>query len=165
MLSNFDITALCKHYKLPLKGVFLRDQLPKRPLPGFYILNQDNSNTTDGTSYGTHWCACVCTQMECVYFDSFACIPPPEVNAWIKSVYANYGYNAWICQDLKAETCGFWCIGFGIHCYHHRLPGQSLADCANSYVNLFGEEKNERVLQEYFRKLGSMNHIVKAKLC
>ena len=164
MLSNFDLIALCKHYKLPIKGIYLRDALPKRPLPGLYILNQDDSNVNDGTSYGTHWVACVCTQMECVYFDSFACVPPPEIDRWIKSVYSNYGYNSWICQDIRAETCGFWCVAFGIYCFHKHEPGLSLNECANGFINRFGESRNENLLREFFVKCGPLSPIVKSKL-
>lgn len=166
MLSNFDLISLCKHYKVPLRGVYLRDQLPKKPQPGFYVINLDNSSMTDGTEFGTHWVACVCNQMEAVYFDSFGCCACPEVNRWIKSVYKNYGYNSWICQDIRAETCGFWALCMGIHCFHHHIPMQTLAQCADSFINQFGESgaKNEKLLRAYIQNQGALSPIAKSKL-
>ena len=51
MLSNFDLEKLAGFYKLPLIGIHMKNEMPKKPVDGCYIINLQSS--TQGN--GTHW--------------------------------------------------------------------------------------------------------------
>jgi hypothetical protein len=154
MLSNEDLEHLCTYYRVPLCGVHLRDELPRGgPRPGLTIVNLDDSKLN--FPFGTHWCCLWNAGKECVYFDSFGALPPPEVIAWSKMKSAGgLRYNAWICQSLKSETCGWFCLAFGLFMHRELKRGESIADCSNRYVNLYEDDtsKNDKHLFAYLNK-------------
>jgi len=49
--SNFDLEDLAKKYKLPLVGIYSKDELPKIQV-GSYIVNLQDSDKGSGS----HWC-------------------------------------------------------------------------------------------------------------
>ena len=72
-LSNFDIQKIAKHLEIPnFKGVFTRDQLPKK------IGNKEagivNLNTSNEP--GSHWVAYFRDGSKKIYFDSFGQVIP-----------------------------------------------------------------------------------------
>lgn len=159
MLSNIDLDHLCTHYSVPLKGIFLRDQLPSRPEMGLTIVNLDRAFDSDGP-IGTHWCAVWCDPSACVYFDSYGALPPTDVDAWLKAKYRRFGHNAWIIQNIQSEVCGFYCLAFGIWMNRSRAVGESIPDCANRFVNLFGEKGNEAILRKFLLSLKNPHPLV-----
>ena len=50
-LSASDIEDIAKKLHLPLQGVFSKDELPRNPVVGSYIINLQDAD--DGN--GTHW--------------------------------------------------------------------------------------------------------------
>lgn len=125
MLSNLDLFRLADHYRVPLATVCLRTELPRGgPQHGLTIINLD-----DGSQGGTHWtCYYSDGGSQGVYFDSFGAVPPPEAMRWAKRGRRSpVSYNAWICQDLKSQTCGWFCLAYGCFLAHNpagRAPGR-----------------------------------------
>ena len=68
--SSFDKFEIQKHYQNEprFKGVYSRNNLPKKIKDGAYVINLDEYADT-----GTHWIALFCNRIEVVNFDSFWC--------------------------------------------------------------------------------------------
>ena len=69
-VSSFDKFEIQKYYQNEprFKGVYSRNNLPKKIKDGAYVINLDEYADT-----GTHWIALFCNRIEVVYFDSFWC--------------------------------------------------------------------------------------------
>lgn len=114
-LSNILLIETAKKLKIPnFRGVYLRDELPKRPrLNECGILNLDDSKGS-----GTHWVAWIKRENEKMYFDSYGLPPPTELLSYLKSpVY----YNSERIQKDNEVYCGHLCLyvlkklGNGMH--------------------------------------------------
>ena len=141
-LSNYEIEALCHFYRIPLKGVFYKDQLSSvKYQNGNFIVNLDSSNSNRG---GTHWCLLIVKGNQIAWFDSFGANAPLEVQAFIH--HRKYGYNNWIIQDLSSSLCGFYCLGLLLH------TDSNIFESMNDYVNLFVDDtkKNDGLLRKFF---------------
>lgn len=162
MLSNIDLSHLCKTYDVPLSGIYLRDKLSQQPTPGMTIINLD-----DGSQGGSHWTALWCDGKDTVYYDSFGAYPPPEIISWAKPCTKNgFYYSAWIVQHIKSEACGFYCVAFGLFIRKERKTGESLRDCFNRFVNLFEDDsrKNDAHLKRYLESVKKIPPAFRAKL-
>jgi len=164
MLSNVELFTMSEHYRLPLHDIYLRDQCPSKIKQGLYIYNLDDSK--QDIPYGTHWTCSIGDAKELIYFDSFGSPPPIEVDKFIKSKYKTYGWNNWIVQNIKSDFCGFFCIGLFLYVQLHRQKFHSLMECANEFMNLFGDDttKSDKIIQSFFRKIKPICPIVKSKL-
>ena len=71
-LTNFEIQ---KYYQNEsrFKGVFSRDNLPKKIKDAAYVINLDEYGDV-----GTHWISLFCNGSEIVYFNSFGVEHAPE---------------------------------------------------------------------------------------
>jgi hypothetical protein len=89
-LSNFDLLDAANKLELAhFRGVFMRDQLPKRPnRVETGIINLDNS-----TGAGTHWVAYAIDPRAIVYFDSYGLAPPIEFNKYVSTMSAPVYYS------------------------------------------------------------------------
>ena len=81
-LTNFDIYDIVKELRIPkFRGVFMRDTLPGRPMENECgIMNFNTSNQS-----GSHWVCWYKEGKERIYFDSFGCITPDELQRYLKS--------------------------------------------------------------------------------
>ena len=105
-LSNFQLAEAVKKLKISnFRGVFSRDELPKKPRANECgILNFDDSNGD-----GTHWVAWVASVRlgQVLYFDSYGLPPPTELKKYLKSpVY----YNSERIQPDDEVFCGHLCL-------------------------------------------------------
>lgn len=103
-LSNFQILDAVKKLKIKnMRGVFVRDELPKRPKKvECGILNLDNSQGS-----GTHWTAWIKNGNDKLYFDSYGLAPPAELVNYLKRpVY----YNSERIQYGDTVFCGHLCL-------------------------------------------------------
>ena len=103
-LSNFQILDAARKFKIKnMRGVFVRDELPKRPKKvECGILNLDNSQGN-----GTHWTAWIKNGFEKLYFDSYGLAPPVELVDYLKDpVY----YNSERIQPDGEVFCGHLCL-------------------------------------------------------
>lgn len=88
------------------RGVFMRDQLPKKIKPTEYgIVNLDSS-----TGPGTHWvCYVVDKKLPFnLYFDSFGLPPPEELVDYLSG--KKLTYNSSQIQNIESSACGYYCV-------------------------------------------------------
>jgi hypothetical protein len=132
-LSNIELLDAVKKLKIPnFRGVFLRDELPKRPrVNECGILNLDDckgSSLAKGWLYprmvgdhpsslarsqrvpsggGTHWVGWIKRQNENIYFDSYGLPPPTEILKYLRSPAY---YNSERIQPDNEVFCGHLCL-------------------------------------------------------
>ena len=103
-LSNIELTEAAKKLKIPnFRGVYVRDELPKRARANEYgILNLD-----DSSGRGTHWVGWAKKRKEKIYFDSYGLPPPIELFNYLKRpIY----YNSERIQPDNEVFCGHLCL-------------------------------------------------------
>ena len=103
-LSNLQILDAAKKLKIKnMRGVFVRDELPKKPKTvECGILNLD-----DSTGNGTHWTAWIKNGNEKLYFDSYGLAPPVELVEYSKRPVL---YNTERIQPDGEVFCGHLCL-------------------------------------------------------
>ena len=102
ILSNFDLEEVAKDFPF-WRGIFSRDNLPKKPnTRECGILNLDS---LDGK--GTHWVAWYKNKDTKYYFDSYGIQPPEEMHKYLKSPIF---YNSTQIQEPGTYICGHLCI-------------------------------------------------------
>ena len=108
-LSNFQLIDAAKQLDLKnFRGVFLRDELPKRPRAcECGILNLD-------VELGTHWVAWYKVKNKKFYFDSYGLPPPTELIEYLRSPLhgskSPLYYNSERIQPDNAVICGHLCL-------------------------------------------------------
>jgi hypothetical protein len=152
MLSNFDLEELSEHFGFPLSQVLMKDEMKslKSSKNGNYIINLQASNQGNGSN----WMALAVRSKDCFYCDSFGVLPPQEIITFCKRIPKSHlGYNDFAFQNIKAETCGWYCVGLLIHIQNH--PNMDLYDACRDYIKIFSYDttKNNAILKAYFRKL------------
>ncbi len=81
-LTNYDIYDIVKQMKIPIfRGVYMRDTLPKRPKSTECGIM--NFNTSEQS--GSHWVCWFKDGSSRIYFDSFGCITPDELQKYLKT--------------------------------------------------------------------------------
>ena len=105
-LTNFELLDAVKKLKIKkLRGIFMRNELPRRPLD-----RESGILNLDGVSgRGTHW---VCwyknkPEGENFYFDSFGVQPPNELIEYFSSPIL---YNTEKIQPDGEVVCGHLCL-------------------------------------------------------
>ena len=105
-LTNFELLDAVKKLKIKnLRGIFMRNELPRRPLN-----RESGILNLDGVSgRGTHW---VCwyknkSEGENFYFDSFGVQPPNELIEYFSSPIL---YNTEKIQPDGEVVCGHLCL-------------------------------------------------------
>lgn len=94
--------------KIPhFRGVFMRDDLPGKPLKTECgIINLDSSK-----GKGTHWVAYFKNKDYVEYFDSFGNLKPPkEFVNYIGKLIIRYNRENY--QNYNTEICGRLCLEF-----------------------------------------------------
>lgn len=112
-LTNFDIDDLIKKLKIPnFRGVFMRDTLPKRPRR----VECGIMNFNTSAQSGSHWVCWYKSGSHRIYFDSFGCICPDELQRYLKT--ATEYKNDTLCiqrntdqvQQPNTRICGQLCL-------------------------------------------------------
>ena len=103
-LSNFQLFEAAGRLNLKnFRGVFVRDQLPKR----CQAVECGIVNTGDSESKGYHWIAWYKDKNKKISFDSYAMPPPVELVKYLKDpVY----YNSERLQYGDTVFCGHLCL-------------------------------------------------------
>ena len=74
-MSNFDLLNAAKQLKIKnFRGVFMRDQLPKKP----NNIETGIINLDKNSGPGTHWVGYAIDPRGIIYFDSYGLAPPKE---------------------------------------------------------------------------------------
>lgn len=108
-LTNIDLNKYVKILQIPhFRGVFMRDNLPKKVHPiECGIVNLASSNHS-----GSHWVAYKKHNKNIIYFDSFGNLPPPKelVKYFGTGCTVHYNYNSY--QSYDSVVCGHLCLSF-----------------------------------------------------
>jgi hypothetical protein len=143
-LSDLEINEHFKNDKLYL-GTYAKDKLPMvlaKVKRGSCIINMG-----DAATGGTHWVAILMSRTHSVYFDSFGAPPPQRVLAFMKKRGVKSFYSDRQLQDLKASSCGWYCVMMIEQCV---LKGKDILDILPRFT--FDAAKNEKILAANFKR-------------
>ena len=138
-LTNFDLIRYINILKVPyFRGVFMKDELPKRIKP--LECGIMNFNTHD--QFGSHW-VCYIKDYENtrIYFDSFGQITPIEMQKYLKtkSEFRNnipvIQRNTDIVQRPNTHVCGHLCLFVLTSLMREHLTYQQVLDKLNERNN------------------------------
>ena len=149
MLTNFQIEEISDGLKLPIVGVFSKDQLPEKHYVGSYYVNLQDADDGDGT----HWVFFrIFSPDKAVYFDSFGLPPPVDVKEFLKT-FSPIPYNHRQIQDTKSSYCGWYCIACDYY-FQYDVEGDDVVDQFDDFVNMFSINKpvNDNILKEYLKR-------------
>lgn len=150
-ISNYQLVEIAKknNIQLYLKYIIYRDELKNIPLQKHMNIII-NFSTTGHT--GTHFTALLIRNNNALYFDSFGCVPLPEVTQYCKLHKLKLGYNNYIIQNIASSNCGIYCLALILYI------GQSknLYDKANDYINMYEDDtkENDHILLTYLKHNG-----------
>lgn len=111
-LTNLELMEAAEALGLPLRGVYMRNELPRRPKKDeMGILNlDDNDDLSDrygtSTGEGTHWTCWYKRGPKKYYFDSFGLQPPKEILEYLGAL----DYNIAQIQTRGTVICGHLCL-------------------------------------------------------
>ena len=81
MLDNLELTCICKDLEIPLNGIYMKNELPKKLKNGNYIVNLDSA-----PNFGTHWLTLILRDKDALFCDPFGAPPPVEVEEALKKI-------------------------------------------------------------------------------
>lgn len=141
-LSNVQIAAHCRRAGITtFRGVFSKDQLPAKRLPGFYVINLQSSD--EGDRLGTHWTLLQVGKFNNWYFDSYGAPPPLEVRAFtVGPLY----YSSAIVQSLSSSNCGRFVFDVMLQLYR----GRSLESIVRAFSS--NERNNDAVVVRAWKR-------------
>jgi hypothetical protein len=140
LTTNFQLSKWADELKLPLEGIYFKNELPLKSIPGAYIINLNDSDKG-----GTHWVALfISLKKKATYFDSFGVIAPVDIEDFIKTIDCDYKYSDKIIQDIDNGYCGQYCLYFIYSMHFNRDFGK--------FINLFDLDykNNLEILKKNF---------------
>ena len=155
MRTNFDLENEAYKYRLPLIGVFNKDQIPRVLRNGFYIINlQDDFDSEGNDLMGSHWTVFYIEGKEAVYFDSFGMAPPIEVQNFLKP-FLPYPYNTQIIQSMRSTVCGDYVMFFMRYMYMNQKQVKNVERRFKNFLGLWDIDvsKNRDKLINYLSKI------------
>ena len=110
-----------KHYG----GVLALDELPKKKLlqKTVYIVNTDKSHKK-----GQHW-VLLWIDEQPEYFDSFAQLPPKDIQDTLVKNGSMYLRNTQQIQPSQSATCGYYCLFYA----YYRCHGVKMKDILQKF--------------------------------
>lgn len=148
-LTNFDLIELAKKNNIHLDDVIMVDEVIQLKTNKDYNLIVNLQQTGQG---GSHWIALITRGNKYLYIDSFGGYPHFIIVKHCLKHKFNLGYSAYICQDLKSQRCGYYCLK-AIK-YIQNSKANNLYDNANKYVNEYEPERliNEKIVMKHIIK-------------
>ena len=146
-LSNFDLEELAKTYKLPLIGVYSKDELPKKMQVGSYYVNMQDSTEGDGS----HWILVkIFDRKNALYFDSFGQPLPLEVLDFLKH-YKPVPYSNRHIQNIDSSRCGLYVVACDR--YMNIVRRRQMLEQFDDFLNMFvaDTKKNDEILVDYLK--------------
>lgn len=156
MLSNFDISdiAIKEICINDFRGVFCKNQLPKKLINGSFVINMENDKDDKGNiNPGSHWVALfIDHHMNPYYFDSFGFPPPQDVIKFCKKTNKKIAYSQKQIQDVKSHCCGYYALSFCKYMSNKSDPRLSTLNKFDNFLNMFSDDvkKNEQILKSFF---------------
>lgn len=165
MLTDHEIEDLSNRMKIPLQGVYFKDEIPS-PINynKVYIINLQDSETDDGDqNSGTHWTMFYIRetpkgQVQPIYFDPYGA-PPPEIvkNRIEKMTNKKLPYTTKDIQSLMNNACGFYCLAIAHYITASKYRTNDLYKDVDDFMDMFDDlnhsidwKKNEYILKHFF---------------
>jgi hypothetical protein len=151
MLTNFQLEELAVKIKVPLVGVYSKNELPKVKKNGGYIFNLQDSEDEHGKPLpGTHWVGAWVEDNRSVYFDSFGFPAPVSVKRFLGK---NYVWSDKVIQNVRSEICGYYCLYF--LWFMSRNRKLQLVRRFQLFTDKFSDDvtDNKRILQKLIKPL------------
>jgi hypothetical protein len=155
VLSNFDITNICRELEIKLDSVMMNDQFNSKMLDYDFsiILNFQNYNQN-----GSHWAGMYCSpKIKTVYYmDSYGELPTARIYKIIIDRGYTLLYNKRQFQALESQLCGWYTIYFLYMMQKSR--SQNKLKAMEKFLNLFTYEirdldNNDKKIKQLFVKL------------
>lgn len=145
--SNYELIEICNKNKIPLVGVYSKDQLPNTLTNGCYIINLQDlyDKTTGEQNSGTHWTGLyIFKNNQAIYFDSFGFPPPNILVQLLKKQQIKCQINLKEIQNINSSTCGKYVIAFLIYVSKYSVN-------VEPFISMFSDdpEKNNKLLQSF----------------
>jgi len=165
MLTDFQLEQLAQRMKIPLEGVYFKDEMPKPIKTNVsYIINLQDSETEDGEqNSGTHWTLLQINETPKgdilpFYFDSYGAPPPEVIKNIVKKQFNKYlPYSNKDIQSLMNEACGYYCLAFSYFVNTYKDRTNNFYADADIFLDLFDDlsksvdfMKNEFILKHFF---------------
>ena len=145
--TDVDLQAMAKKLYIPLVFIGFRNELPKQPKPGAYIINLEAS--TEGM--GSHWCgmylAGTVFPSMAFYFDPFGAAAPEEavqlMRRWTgkRGAQRHIYSNPYDIQNINGGFCGEYTIDF-LHNIMHNPTKEGFIHFLNKYKHIIRIQKN-----------------------
>ena len=165
MLTDREIQVLSTRMKIPLEGVYFKDEIPS-PIKfnKVYIINLQDSETDDGDeNNGTHWTMFYVRetpkgQKQPIYFDPYGVCPPEIVKKTLeKTCNMKLPYTTKDIQSLMNNACGFYCLAIAHYITASKYRKNDLYRDVDDFMDMFDDlnhsidwKKNEYILQHFF---------------
>ena len=152
MITDTDLYKVAKKNKIPLNGVFMKDEPPSSIYFGGYIINLQDEERNEG---GTHFVGLfIPSHLKSIcYMDSFGFPPSESTLNWIKLSALKYYkliHNEVQIQNIKSGGCGIYSLFF-IDYMNKQSKFKPLEDSLKEFQKLFDEDttKNLSILKHY----------------
>ena len=147
MLSNKDLEDFEKDMKLPLVGVYCKDELPDKHYVGDYYINLQNHDKGNGT----HWTYFkIFDNGDAVYFDPFGMYMPEEVRQFLLP-FKPVAVNSREIQDYYSDCCGHFCEACSYYLTYEYDKNKSTDANFVDFLSIFSDntKSNDKILKEY----------------
>ena len=134
-LTNHDITRISEKLKLPIIGVYSKDELKGlKPQVGTYHINMSDAK-------------------EALYFDSFGIDMPLEVKAFLKP-FRPIAYSNRHIQNIESAVCGWYGLLLDYALEYKQVSNTYLEDY-EKFLNSWSDStiENTKLLKERFKKI------------
>ena len=145
-ITNIQIEDFARKLKLPIIGVFSKNQLPWKKEVGSYYVNMEDADKGNGT----HWVMFkIFKNHKVIYFDSFGFEMPKPVKEWLKP-FAPIAINKRQIQDINSQLCGYYCLATDYYMTYD-CKTKDIFECYDDYLNTWtiNTLDNDRLLKEY----------------
>ena len=140
-LTNHDITRISEKLKLPIIGVYSKDELKGlKPQVGTYHINMSDAKEKNK----------IC---EAIYFDSFGIDMPLEVKAFLKP-FRPIAYSNRHIQNIESAVCGWYGLLLDYALEYKQVSNTYLEDY-EKFLNSWSDStiENTKLLKERFKKI------------
>lgn len=147
--SETDLREVADEIKLPLNGIFNKDEIPSRIRKGAYIINLEDSKSSSGQwNEGSHWVGLWIEPPYGVYFDPFGISPPAQIQLFIHSLDEMWS-NVQI-QNEYSGWCGYYTLSFLLYMSRNR---GGIKERFHKFLQLWSKNPKENLtrLKHYMR--------------
>ncbi len=151
LLTNIDLTFLCKKYKVNLIQCDSKNKINIKPIynkPCCYIINLDNTD-------GSHWTCMICYMNSCYYFDSYGVIMPHEIIKFCNKYKLKLTYNQSQIQSFESILCGYFCFYFLYYMTKHSKR-DNMRSLLNKFIEPFdtiNQDLNDSKIQYFIKQI------------